>query len=57
VLPDRIALYIPISNTVAYSDPENGSLVIGQGQVYMRRNVHKVSSKYHSCGMIVLMND
>jgi len=34
-LQDLKRLYLWISNTVAYRDPENGSLAIGQGQVYM----------------------
>jgi len=34
-LQDINRLYLRISNTVAYRDPENGSLAIGQGQVYM----------------------
>jgi len=32
---DLNQLYLWISNTVAYRDPENGSLAIDQGQVYM----------------------
>jgi len=35
LLQDLNRLYLRISNTVAYRDPENGSLAIGQGQVYM----------------------
>jgi len=34
-LQDLNRLYLWISNTVAYRDPENSSLGIGQGQVYM----------------------
>ena len=32
---DLIRLNLCISNTVAYRGPENGSLAIGQEQVYM----------------------
>jgi len=35
LLQDLNRLYLRILNTVAYRDPENGSLAIGKGQVYM----------------------
>jgi len=35
LLQDLNRLYLWISNTVAYRDPQNSSLAIGQGQVYM----------------------
>jgi len=46
-------LYLRISNTVAYRDPENGSLAIGQRQLYMPHkrlwSKFKVPVLFHRC--------